>query len=235
MGIFDAFKSKIKTFGKLHCLNTRDWNDGYKTDTKGIISFVKEQTKNKSESEFINFLKKRPEYRKFEDKNISSTLNKITCTKYNSKDDTLLPKINSFVYPKNFVDKHLKSVCAFKILETKMAVEDGKVKKGNFKILTILWIQNQTKPERTIGGKDVGYSNRIRDLSFQFIVLDKMEYEHLKPWGKMYSNTKGEEYAAAWDKGDMYNAIFGDDGIFATKKRKKYPVNYFQAFLAFEE
>ena len=143
-----------------------------------------------------------------------------------------MPKINNFVYPKNFVDKHLKSVCAFKILENKIGVEGEKVKKGNFKILTILYIQNQTKPENTIGGKDVGYSKRIRDLSFQFIVLDKNEYKHLKPWGKMYSNTKGGEYAAAWDKGDMYNAIFGDDGLFATNKRKKYPINYFQSFLA---
>ena len=101
MGIFDVFKSETKTFGTLHCLNTRDWNDGYKVDTKDMISFVKKQTKNKSESEFINFVEKRNSYRKFEDKNISDTLNKITCTKYNGKDDLLLPKINNFVYPKN--------------------------------------------------------------------------------------------------------------------------------------
>ena len=81
MGIFDVFKSKVKTFGTLYCLNTRDWNDGYKTDTKGMISFVKEQTKNKSESEFINFLRKDQNIENLRTKNISSTLNKITCTK----------------------------------------------------------------------------------------------------------------------------------------------------------
>ena len=235
MGIFDIFKSKAEDFGTLHCLNIREWNDGYKLNTKDLVNFVKKQTKNKSESEFINFVEKREQYRKFEDKNISDTLNKITCTKYNGEDDLLLPKINHFIYPKNFVDAHLKQVFAFKILKHNVGIEDEKAKEGNFKILTILWIQNQTEPEHTIAGKDVGYSKRIRDLSFQFIVLDKMEYEHLKPWEKMYSNTKGDEYAEAWDKGDMNNAIFGDDGIFATKKRKKYPVNYFQAFLAFEE
>ena len=200
MGIFDVFKSKAKDFGTLHCLNTREWHNGYETDTKGLVEFVKKQTKNKSESQFIDYLKKRPEYRKFEDKNISDTLNKITCTKHNNnEDDVILPKINYFIYPKNFVDEHCKQVCAFRILETKTAMEGEKIKTGNFKILV------------------------------------KMEYNHLKPFEKMYINTEGDKYAKAWDKGDMYNAIFGDEGIFATKKRKKYPINYFQAFLAFEE
>ena len=234
MGIFDVFKSKAKDFGTLHCLNTREWHNGYETDTKGLVEFVKKQTKNKSESQFIDYLKKRPEYRKFEDKNISDTLNKITCTKHNNnEDDVILPKINYFIYPKNFVDEHYKQVCAFRILETKTAMEGEKIKTGNFKILVILWIENQPKPG--IAEKDVGYSKKIRDLSFQFIVLDKMEYNHLKPFEKMYINTEGDKYAKAWNKGDMYNAIFGDEGIFATKKRKKYPINYFQAFLAFEE
>ena len=107
MGIFDAFKSKVKTFGITHCLDTREWNTGYKVNTKGLVNFVKKHNKGKSNEEILNLLAKRPGYRKFVDKNISGTLNKISCEKYFNaipKDIDLLPKIDFFIYPKNFVD-----------------------------------------------------------------------------------------------------------------------------------
>ena len=38
MGLFDIFKSskERKTFGTLHGMDLREWNDGYKSDEKSI-------------------------------------------------------------------------------------------------------------------------------------------------------------------------------------------------------
>ena len=37
MGLFDIFKEKRTTFGTLHGMNLREWNDGYKSDDKDKI------------------------------------------------------------------------------------------------------------------------------------------------------------------------------------------------------
>ena len=39
MGVFDIFKTKQTTFGTLHGMDKREWNDGYKQDTKAIVKF----------------------------------------------------------------------------------------------------------------------------------------------------------------------------------------------------
>ena len=235
MGIFDVFKTNEKTFGTLHCFDTREWANGYKTDTKGLVNFVKKQNKGKSNEEIFDLLAKRPGYRKFEDKNINESLNKISCVKYfnqYSKDIDVLPKIDFFIHPKNFVDDVYDKVFAFRILDSNFSIQNDKIIKSKTKFLVILKVENQPKPG--IAKKDVNFDNKIRDLSFQYIVLDKLEYNLLKPYEKTFKNLKDEVYAKAWDKGEMYNTIFGEDGLFATEKRKKYPINYFQAYLAFE-
>lgn len=236
MGIFDVFKSKPKTFGITHCLDTREWNTGHKVDTKGLVNFVKKHNKGKSNEKIFNLFAKRPGYRKFEDKNINETLNKISCTKYLNqypKEIDILPKIDFFIYPKNFVDEVYKEVLAFRILESNFSIENDKIKKSITKFLVILRIENQPKPG--IAKKNVYFDNKIRWLSFQYIVLDKLEYNLLKPFEKTFKNLKGDAYAEAWDKGRMYDTIFGETGLFATEKRKQYPINYFQSYLAFEE
>ena len=233
MGIFDVFKTNKKTFGTLHCFNAREWDTGYKVDTKGLVNFAKEQNKGKSNEEIFDLLAKRPGYRKFEDKNINETLNKISCVKYFndvSKNIDLLPKIDFFIYPKNFV---YKKVLAFRILNSNLSIQNDKIKKSKTKFLVILKIENQPKPG--IAKKDVNFDNKIRDLSFQYVVLDKLEYNLLKPYEKTFKNLKDDVYAKAWDKGEMYNTIFGENGLFATEKRKKYPIDYFQSYQAFEE
>ena len=64
MGLFDIFKSskERKTFGTLHGMDLREWNDGYKSDEKSIIKFVKKKLDSMSSKEFLNFLKKRKIY-----------------------------------------------------------------------------------------------------------------------------------------------------------------------------
>ena len=44
MGIFDVFKSKTETkqIGTFNCLSLAGkWDTGYKTDTKGLVKFIK--------------------------------------------------------------------------------------------------------------------------------------------------------------------------------------------------
>ena len=36
MGIFDIFKEERTTFGTLHGMDIREWNDGYKNNEKGM-------------------------------------------------------------------------------------------------------------------------------------------------------------------------------------------------------
>ena len=236
MGIFDVFKTDKKKFGTLHCFDTREWNTGHSVDIKGLTNFIKKQNKGKSNEEIFDLLAKRPGYRKFVDKNISGTLNKISCEKYFNaipKDIDLLPKIDFFIYPKNFVDDVYKEVLAFRILDSNLSIQNDKIKKSKTKFLVILRIENQ--PKTGIYKKDVNFNNKIRHLAFQYVVLDKLEYNLLKPYEKTFKNLKGDAYAEAWDKGEMYNTIYGENGLFATEKRKKYPINYFQAYKAFEE
>ncbi len=44
MGIFDIFNSKktsnVGSLGVYHGMDLREWNDGYKSDEKGILKFV---------------------------------------------------------------------------------------------------------------------------------------------------------------------------------------------------
>ena len=88
MGLFDIFKSKErKTLGTLHGMNIREWNDGYKSDDKGIIKFVNKKLDSMSSEKFLNFLKNRESYRKFVDQEANKTMNKISVTE--PKGDTL--------------------------------------------------------------------------------------------------------------------------------------------------
>ena len=60
MGIFDIFNSKktnnVVSLGVYHGMDLREWNDGYKSDEKGILKFVKAKLKSMSDDEFIKFL-----------------------------------------------------------------------------------------------------------------------------------------------------------------------------------
>ena len=147
MGIFDVFKKLIKKFGTLHCFDTREWNTGHSVDIKGLTNFIKKQNKGKSNEEIFDLLAKRPGYRKFVDKNISGTLNKISCEKYFNdipKDIDLLPKIDFYI-PQNFVDDVYKEVLAFRILDSNLSIQNDKIKKSKTKFLVILRIENQPK------------------------------------------------------------------------------------------
>ena len=78
--------------------------------------------------------------------------------------------------------------------------------------------------------KKIDYDGEIRTLTFQFIELDKDEYKLLKPFEKKIMK-KSEKLIDTYL--DLREVIF--NGLFATKKRKEYPINRFMTFVGFEE
>ena len=70
MGLFDIFKETPTTLGTFHGMDIREWTDGYKTDEKAIIKFIKT-------SEYNNSIAIRP-------KNSSLNIDKI-CNTFNVK------------------------------------------------------------------------------------------------------------------------------------------------------
>ena len=70
MGFFDIFKTEKKEIGTMNCLATAGrWDTGYKTDTKGLVKFIKKNLKDGT-------LKKELDY-KFVDKKVNETINEV--------------------------------------------------------------------------------------------------------------------------------------------------------------
>ena len=243
MGIFDVFKTNKKTFGTLHCLDTREWNDGSKFDKKVFDKYLKKELKNKSEKEFIEFLKNRNGYRKFIDRNISKKVNQITCKKYldkNSFKGTVTSNIDFFLHITEFVDskddlyfKGNKYVHSFRFFDNNFKYDaDGNVKMSKSKVLSIIHISNDTN---YWANKNFNYSKKMRTLYFQYMILDNLEYNFLKKYEKMFKDIKNDTFAKTWFNTKVVNSILGYPGFFDTNKRKKRPVDMFQNYLAFEE
>ena len=97
---------------------------------------------------------------------------------------------------------------------------------GKYKNLVVLNISKNHE----YWGKKIDYDGRIRSFSYQFINLDKQEYELLKPYEKKILR-KGDKLIDTYI--DFYNTIYS--GLFNTNKRKKYPIDQYRSFLGFEE
>ena len=230
MGLFDIFKSEKKEYGSLHCFDiaTTGLADGYSEKTKELIKLINTELKNKDENEFIKWLAKKPGYRKLEDKEIDSdSISVIYLKKYKPLDGEICKNMNQFLIPKNLIDHKddENTVRGFRVLD---ALKTYNVQ-GTFsgKTLAILNINNYTKDWK----KTLKYSKKVRRLSFQYLNLDQLEYKLLKPYEKKLNNTnfKKNEAADLWL--EINNKVFTE--LFNTEKRKKYPINMFQAYLAF--
>ena len=232
MGLFDIFKSEKKEYGSLHCFDiaTTGLADGYSEKTKELIKLINTELKNKDENEFIKWLAKKPGYRKLEDKEIDSdSISVIYLKKYKPLDGEICKNMNQFLIPKNLIDHKddENTVRGFRVLD---ALKTYNVQ-GTFsgKTLAILNINNYTKDWK----KTLKYSKKVRRLSFQYLNLDQLEYKLLKPYEKKLNNTnfKKKEAVDLWL--EINNKVFTE--LFNTEKRKKYPINMFQAYLAFHE
>ena len=131
--------------------------------------------------------------------------------------------------PKNLIDHKddKNTVRGFRVLN---ALETYNVQ-GTFsgKTLAILHINNYTKDWK----KKLKYSKKVRRLSFQYLNLDQLEYKLLKPYENKLNKTNFKENEALDLWVEIHNKVFGE--LFNTEKRKKYPINMFQSYLAFHE
>ena len=126
MGLFDIFKEKPTTLGAFHGMDLREWNDGYKSDDKSIIKFVKKKLDSMSSEEFLSFLKKRASYRKFVDHEANETMNKITVTE--PKGSYGLTSLGFVFYPRKALTVDTK-IYGFRVVDTEVTYE----KKDGFK------------------------------------------------------------------------------------------------------
>ena len=235
MGLFDIFKEKPTTVGTLHGMDLREWNDGYKSDDKSIIKFVNNKLKSMSHEKFLNFLKKRELYRKFTDEEANEKMNKLSVTEPKGIYSLGLTKLSFVFYPighlNTNLDQALKddstSMTGFRIVDTDVTYEKKEMKFKKSKTLIILSVHNNQK----WWAKKINYEKVMRSIGFQFVDLDKDEYELIKTFEKGFdSNSKS---LATWVKFLDNDGAYG--ALFDTPKRKKYPINRFQSYLAFEE
>ena len=193
MGIFDIFKGEKKQIGTMNCLATAGrWDTGYKTDTRGLVKFIKKNLKDGT-------LKKELDY-KFVDKKVNETINQVKTPQ------------GIFYIARNLINhKDIDVVKAFKITKEELII---------FNVCN----------NQNYWAKKIDYDGEIRTLTFQFIELDKDEYKLLKPFEKKIMK-KSENLIDTYL--DLREVIL--NGLFATKKRKAYPINRFMTFIGFEE
>ena len=229
MGLFDIFKTETKatTLEDLSCISINEWDDGYTDTDTLVIDFIKKKIESMSYEKFISFLKKRDKYLKVTDEELNNE------EKYSMNKIKLKGEINSFFpYPRHFLNADPKmwesGIKSYRIIESRERYiperAGGKGREtGNFKCLQILTIDNQMNKYPC--------DKSTRDLSIQFVDLDDDEHELIKPLDIKLKKFEDPKLYNSWL--DMWNGIY--KGIFTTKKRKKYPINRYQSYLAFEE
>ena len=226
MGLFDIFKEKRTTFGTLHGMDVREWNDGYKNNEKAIIKFVKKKLDSMSSEEFLSFLKKRESYRKFVDHEANETMNKITVTE--PKGSYGLTSLGFVFYPRKALTLDI-NINGFRVVDMDIPKKaHGGVKFEKSKTLIILSLDRKQE-YLDFWKKKLSWSKAVHYIGFQFVDLDEDEYELLKPFENKLS-TKSSKLHDTWGK-----FLDVQDALFDTPKRKKYPINRFQTYLVFEE
>ena len=228
MGFFDIFKTEQpKTLGTLHGMDLREWNDGYKSDDKKIIKFINDKISSMSYEEFLNFLKNKENYRKFLDEVANDRFNKIYITDPKGDSSKFLPNIGFVLYPRIFLNPKEKEIpIGYKIADNNFMYDGEKMVEGNFKTLIIIsFDKNEDWWAERVNSK-----KKIRSVGFQFVDLDEEEYNLIKDSEKTIRKND-TNLLKAW--GDIHINLH--KGIFVTEKRKKYPINRFQTYLAFEE
>tara|TARA_B100001971_G_C18117806_1_gene497787 strand:+ start:133 stop:837 length:705 start_codon:yes stop_codon:yes gene_type:complete len=234
MGLFDIFKEKPTTLGTFHGIDLREWDTGYKQDTKALVKFLNSKLNSMSYEKFIIFLKKRDDHRKFIDEELidQDLMNKIKITEPKGKviqGISLIPKTDYFAYPKNLLN-HKDTDCfkSFRIVDSKFMYDrKAKVIEGDFKTLVMFNICN----DEDYWKKKISSEKSIRSMSFQYIDLDNEEYQLVKIFENKIKNMKDSKLFDNHFK--LLDTIF--KVLLNTKKRKKYPINRFQSYLAFEE
>ena len=233
MGIFDIFNSKktnnTSSLGVYHGMDLREWNDGYKSNEKGILKFVKAKLRSLSDDEFIKFLKNRDLYRKFTHQEANDEMNKLKVTEPKGQSSLGLTKFDWVFYPKILLERD-SNIIGFKITDSDVAYE-GKKKGMKFKKGKTLVMLSQDRKQKYLKywEKNLSWQKTVHAMGFQFVDLDDDEYKFLKPYENKFKNKNFNN--EAWD--EFITNGYGP--LFSTEKRKAYPINRFQTYLVFEE
>ena len=106
MGLFDIFKSKTETkqIGTFNCLSLAGkWDTGYKTDTKGLVKFIKKNIKDGTLEKVLDY--------KFVDEKVNDTMNKVKT-----------PTQGNIYIPSNLINSEFPSTRGFKIIENNLII-----------------------------------------------------------------------------------------------------------------
>ncbi|MDG1051956.1 MAG: hypothetical protein P8O81_01040 [Flavobacteriaceae bacterium] len=232
MGLFDIFSSKKtnnnNSLDVLHGMDLREWNNGYKSDDKGIIKFIKDKLKSMTDEEFIKFLKNRDNYRKFSHQEANDEMNKLKVTEPKGMSSLGLTKFDWVFYPRILLERDA-DISGFKIVDSNINYQkDSGMKFEKGKTLVILR-QNRNQKDLDYWKKKLSWEKTVHSVGFQFVDLDDHEYKFLKPFENKFKN---KNYSIdMWE--DFITNGFGS--LFETEKRKAYPINRFQTYLVFEE
>lgn len=231
MGIFDIFKSEKKNhtlLGTCHGMDCREWNDGYKKDEKSLIKFVKKKLESMTKKEFIDFLKKRENYRKFVHNEVNNEINEILVTEPKGLSSYGLTKFGSVYYSSFAVERDI-DISAFKIVDSDVKYERKKGMKFEKSKTLVILSQDRLTKYLKYWEKKLSWGKAVHYIGFQFVDLDKDEYKFLKPFEKKLKSKN----ITVDDMREFVNV--GYAGLFGTEKRKAYPINRFQTYLVFEE
>ena len=174
-------------------------------------------------------LKKRDLYRKFVYQEANETMNKISVSEPKGEDSWGLTKLGFCFFPSAGLEKDM-DIHAFRIVDTDVTYERKKgMKFEKAKTLIILSLDIKEK-YLDFWKKKLSWDKPVYCIGFQFVDLDKDEYKFLKPFESKLKQNSPKLL-------DTWNEFIdvGHAGLFATEKRKAYPINRFQTYLVFEE
>jgi hypothetical protein len=229
MGLFDIFNEPLASLGKRHAIDLSKWNDGYDMEEDKFIEYINSKIDLMSNKNFLRFLKGTIGYRKFIDQNLEGKISKVSMSKPLdpfTKND-YLPYVDYVFYPAVFLDKkHNEEPTGYIIVDSDRMWDGKKTVSGNFKSLILIHFNNN----QDYWGKKINYEKEVRSIGFQYVDLDEDEYNLLKPFESKLKK-KHSSMEKTW--GDVHVIIYNT--LFKTEKRKKFPINRFQTYLAFEE
>ena len=98
-------------------------------DEKSLIKFIKKKLDSMTTKEFLNFLKKRDQYRKFVYQEANETMNKISVSEPKGEAAWGLTKLGFCFFPSAALEKDM-NIHAFRIVDTNVTYERKKGMKG---------------------------------------------------------------------------------------------------------
>ena len=207
----DPHEGLMPTFDELYCMSTNKFITQETDNEKNVIKEVSEHLESMKYEEFINaIIEVKDTTIKITNSELQSKVNKL---QFDCIESTLQ---GHFIYTKKWLlgpEGLSSSITAYRLT----------LVPGKPKYLQILHIGKEQNKYPC--------NKPTREGLIQFVDLDKDEYELLKPLHermKDFKNPKLDEYISSFQKAMV-------EGLFATEKRKTYPINNYYTFLCFKK